>query len=364
MGAGCRSMKDFQYVDHIGLWKDELKDFMPDRFFDVHEHIGLESFVGPMDEERARCALTTYNGMEWEELLQIYKDMYSGKEPRYVCAFGFVVHELNVRKANSYVLQKAKEDSRLLPLLLYTPRDPEAIYVGYEEAKRLGVKVYGVKPYFDFADKPGHFTARDVELEDFVTKDMLEFCNEHSMVFILHTCDIGLGSPALREKIQYILDTYTNIKLILAHMGRFYVKEEFFAFLESDFLQKNKDKQFWFDVSSVTEEEVFARAFAREDLYPRMLYAADHPYGLILGVERYSETMGAIFLTRDEYPWSDPKMLKEFEEERKELTYNNYHCLKALKDAIKKNFPDDEIAKPIIENLFYNNACKVFGVEP
>lgn len=363
MGAGCRSMKTFVFEDHIGLWEKELKDFMPARFFDVHEHIGPESLVGPMDEERARCALTTYTGVEWEELQKLYKDMYPTCDVKYTCGFGFVIHELDVRKANSYVLNKAKEDPRLLPLLLYTPRDPDVLKVGYEEAEKLGVKVYGVKPYFDFADKPGHFTARDVELEDFCTTEMLEFCNEHNMILILHTCDIGLGSPSLRAKIQHILDTYTNIKLIMAHMGRFYVKEEFFAFLESDFLEKNKDKPFWFDVSSVTEEEVFRRSFAREDLYPRMLFACDHPFGLIIGTEMYSKTMGAIFLTRDEYPWSDPKMLEEFKDERKNLTYNNYHCIKALKDAIYANFPEEAKRKEVIENLFYKNACKVFGVE-
>ena len=72
-----------------------------------------------------------------------------------MAGFGFVIHEIDVRAANSYVLRKAKEDKRLLPLLLATPRDPGALQAGYEEAQALGVPVYGVKPYFDFADKPG-----------------------------------------------------------------------------------------------------------------------------------------------------------------------------------------------------------------
>lgn len=362
MAKGCQSMKDFQFEDHIGLWKNELADFMPDHFFDTHEHISPESLVGPMEEARKRSALTTYIGMEWEELLQLYQDMYPGKEPRYVVGFGFVIHELDVRKANSYVLQKAKNGPRLLPLLLATPRDPDALHIGFAEAQQMGIKVYGVKPYFDFADKPGHFTAMDVELEDFLTTDMLEFCHKHSMVLILHTCDIGMGSAKLRGKIQHILDTYTNIKLILAHMGRFYVKEEFFDFLESDFLEKNKDKPFWFDVSSVTEEEVFRRALAREDMLPRLLFAADHPFGLIPGIEMYSPTMGGIFLTRDEYPWSDPVQLEQFAQERQQLTYNNYHCIKALKDAMLASIPDPEKLQEAKEAIFYRNACQVFGI--
>ena len=364
MEKGCRNMKEFRYEDHIGLWKNELADFMPDRFFDVHEHIGPESVVGPMDAERTRSALTNFTFMEWEDLLRVYAEMYPGKQPKYVAGFGFVIHEVDVRAANSYVLHKAKEDPRLLPMLLATPRDPDALQAGWEEAKELGVKVYGVKPYFDFADKPGHFTAMDVELEEFVTEDMLQFCHDHKLVLILHTCDIGMGSPSLRAKIQRILDTYTDLKLILAHMGRFYVKEEFFDFLDSGFLEKNADKPFWFDVSSVTEPEVFMRTMAREELRPRLLFAMDHPFGLIPGVEMYSETMGGIFLTRDEYPWSDPKMLETFAEEAKGMTYNNYHCLKALKDAVLHHIPGAAARKEFLENLFYYNACKVFGVEP
>ncbi len=363
MSAGCRSMKTFEFCDHIGLWERELRDFMPDRFFDVHAHIGKESSIAPLDDVRSLATLTTYTGNEWEELLSLYNNMYPGKEAKYTCGFGFVIHENDVRKANSYILEKAKEDGRLLPLLLYSPRDKMALADGYNEAKRLGVKVYGVKPFFDLADKPGHFSANDVELEEFVTPDMLEFCNEHNMILMLHTCDIGLASPSLRTKIQHILDTYTNIKLILAHLGRFYVKEQFFEFLDTDFLEKNRDKAFWFDVSSVAEPEVLNRAFARRDLYPRLLFGTDHPFGLITGVEKFSEKMGPIYLSRDVYPWSDLAVLEEFEEERKQLTYNNYHCIKGVKDAINKNFPDERQAREVAENVFYKNACKLFGVE-
>lgn len=352
-------MKNFRYEDHIGLWENELKDFMPSRFFDVHGHIGMEDFVSEIDEERKLSALMTYTGMEWEELLGVYRDMYSGKEVRYVCGFGFVIREVDVEKANSYIIRKAKEDKRLLPFLIHTPRNPQALISGYEEAKKMGVKIYGVKPYYEFAKKSGNFGPMDVELEEFVTPDMLKFCDENGLVLMLHTCDIGMGSPKLREKVQNILDTYKNIKLILAHMGRFFVKEEFFAFLDSGFLEKNKNRDFWFDVSSVTDKEVLERSFAREDLYPRMLFGCDHPFGLIVGVE----SSDGLYLTRDEYFWSDKECLEKFREERKKLTYNNYHCLKSLKDAIKKNFADEKKQREVAENLFYKNACKLFGVK-
>ena len=57
-------------------------------------------------------------------------------------------------------------------------------------------------------------------------------------------------------------------------------------------------------------------------------------------------------------------MLEEFAEEAKGMTYNNYHCLKALKDAVMHHIPDEAERKEFLENMFYYNACRVFGVEP
>ena len=75
MATGSRSMKTFKYEDHIGLWENELKDFMPDRFFDVHEHIGPEDLMGELSDERKVSALATYTGSEWEDLLSLYKNI-------------------------------------------------------------------------------------------------------------------------------------------------------------------------------------------------------------------------------------------------------------------------------------------------
>ena len=38
--------------------------------------------------------------------------------------------------------------------------------------------------------------------------------------------------------------------------------------------------------------------------------------------------------------------------------------VKALKDAVLHYIPDEAERKVFLENMFYYNACKVFGVEP
>jgi predicted TIM-barrel fold metal-dependent hydrolase len=227
---------------------------------------------------------------------------------------------------------------------------------GYEGAKATVDKYSKVDGFVAIKLLTGYFDELDHPAYEYVWA----FAQEAQCPVACHI----YGKNPSQRSVLAILKKYPDLKLILAHMGRFYVKEEFFDFLDSDFLEKNKDKPFWFDVSSVTEPEVFMRTMAREDLRPRLLFAADHPFGLIPGVEMYSETMGGIFLTRDEYPWSDPKQLEQFAEEIKHFTYNNYHCLKSLKDAVMHYIPDAAERKEFLENMFYYNACKVFGVEP
>ncbi len=87
-------------------------------------------------------------------------------------------------------------------------------------------------------------------------------------------------------------------------------------------------------MSSASSREVYERVLARRNLWKRLIFGSDMPFGLITGVERWSKDHGAIFLSRDDYPWSDAIMNAQYAAERQRLTYNTYHCIKALKDAV------------------------------
>ena len=50
-------------------------------------------------------------------------------------------------------------------------------------------------------------------------------------------------------------------------------------------------------------------------------------------MEAWSERAGPIFITREQYPWSDPLLENGSDIRRDCLTYNTYHTIKAFKDA-------------------------------
>jgi len=358
----CTEIDDYIYFDCDGLWKRELADFVPDVFIDAHGHIGLKDAVGPLSYEKSISALATFTHMKWETLRRMHEEMFPGKRIIRTCCFGFVINEVDIRKANSYVIKKAFENREIMPLLLASPKDPEAIEAGMAEANKLGVKIYGLKPYYEFASDKAIVSPLSIKLDDFVTEEMLEFCNKNEMILMLHTCSIGMGDNALADRIEQVLTQYPKMRLILAHMGRFYKKEQFYDFMDSDFIERNADRQFWFDISSVTDKDVFIRALQEKRLHKKLLYAQDMPFGSITGVEIYSKTHGGIFLTRDDYVWSDEEIQNEFSEERKTLTYNNYHCIRAFKEALETAVADHNERNRIKNDVFLNNAKTLFRI--
>ena len=83
------------------------------------------------------------------------------------------------------------------------------------------------------------------------------------------------------------------------------------------------------------------------------------PYGLITGVEYWSEQTGPTFLARDPYRFLDEQLQQQFSELRRHLTYNTYHALKALKDAVDELKLTPEDADDLKQRIFAKNAQSI-----
>ena len=114
-------------------------------------------------------------------------------------------------------------------------------------------------------------------------------------------------------------------------MGRYLESKQFFDFMDSDVMDCPR---IFLEMSSASKPEVYRRFLQREDLWDRLLFGSDMPYGLLTGEEYWSEDTGPMFITRDKYIWSDPLVTQKFSKMRKNLTYNTYHTINALKKAI------------------------------
>ncbi len=338
------------YCDHVGLWRDELRAWVPRSLFDAHVHLGPPEAMTPLSPQRRREALSTFTNITWEEFGDFYGRLFGGNELLGVFAFPFPLREVNLEEANDYIIELMRRERRVHGFFLAHPTDPRPSIAAYERALAAGAPFVGAKPYFDLIGKSNFKST----MPEFIPEGLLEFMNDKRLVLMLHTSGMGVGDAENRCYLRGMAARFPRVKVILAHMGRYVRPEQFFEFLESGLLEECPN--FFLDISSASVPEVYERLLRREAFWPRLLFASDMPYGLISGVERWSETHGAIFLSRDDYTWSDPEMQAEFADERRRLTYNTYHCIKALKDAFERLGIAGRTAERLKEAIFSRNA--------
>lgn len=319
------------YQDHVGLWQDELAAWVPDEIFDAHVHLGPHDIMRPFSENRLREALTTFRGFTYDECRAFYDQLYSGKKILGQIAFGFPLREVDITKANDYLAQTAQRDPTVHPFILADPHDIDSTIQQWHDWADRGVIFPGVKPYFDLLgiDKPNSvFHCRDI---DFTPLKLLEFMQQQKLALMLHTSSIGGGDPAVRDFVQMAATTFPDIRIILAHMSRYTEPAQFQELFSSPVVDL---PNVFLEMSSASSKDVYAAVLSRRDLWDKLIFGSDVPFGLLTGVEHWSPTHGPVFITRDDYAWSDPAMQNEFAAQRQTLSYNTYHVIKALKDAM------------------------------
>ena len=270
-----------------------------------------------------------------------------------IFGFGLPSREINIDAANDYIISLMREEESFKGFALADPYDTKKIIRSFEKAVKAGVRFSGVKPYYDFLGKSNF----DTTMGEFIPRDLLDFMNSEKLIMILHTSGVGMGESDNQEFVISMAKEFPRIKIILAHMGRYTKAEQFYDFLNSDVMSY---PSIFLGTSSVTERGVYKRLLSRADLHDRILFGSDLPYGLITGVEHWSDTAGAVFITRDDYPWSDNKLNQQYANLRGTLTYNTYHAIKALKDAIGDlNLAPDDIEE-LKQKIFCDNAQSCF----
>lgn len=341
------------YADHVGLWADELMEWVPDVVFDAHVHLGPPEVMGAVSPQRMQVALTTFTSLTWEKLREVYGQLYRGKRVAGLIAFGFPLREVDIEAANRYIIGLMRDQPGLKGFVLAHPTDPGPTRAAFDEALDQGVRFSGVKPYFDFLGKDVFETT----MPEFIPEALLEFINRERLILMLHTSGSGMGETGNQDYLRSVMERFPRIRIVLAHMGRYLQPGQFYSFRDSGLLDY---PMLYLEMSSASVAEVYATVLSEPKMHNRILFGSDLPFGLITGVEAWSETHGAIFVSRDRYPWSDPTLQESTPLSPNRLTYNTYHTIKALKDALQSMpFPPDQV-EAIKEGVFFGNASALF----
>lgn len=344
------------YCDHAGLWGRELAAWMPESIFDAHVHLGPPDVMGEISPQRRRVPLCTFTHLRLAQLRAWHAQLFPGRRVTGTIAFPFPLREVDLAGANRYLVEVMLAAPDVRGFLLAHPTDLAPTRAAWDAALAAGVRFSGVKPYFDLVGK----TAFECSMPEFIPDSLLRFMDDHRLVLMLHTSGIGMGDEDNQRYVRGVLERFPGIKIVLAHMGRYLKPDEFCRFADSGLLDH---PALYLDMSSATVPAVYIRALEHRPLWGRLLFGTDLPFGLITGMEAWSRRAGAIFVTRDAYPWSDAGLQRASPVPVERLTYNTYHVLDAFKTAFDSlGLPPAEGAA-LKQAVFQTNAESLFAAE-
>ena len=325
------------------VYEEKLKDFLPDKIIDIHNHVGKIEFKKEVRKTGADWPSKVHNGCTIEDLLQTYADLFPGKTTKpAIMAFP----SWDLKLGNDYIEESAKKyDLASFYCTKYETTGEEI------EDAIVNRGFFGIKPYL--CNRPAYIPANAVRIFDFLPHEHLEAVNKHKGIVILHIARDGrLKDPVNYRQILEIEEKYPDLKLVVAHIGRAYAPEDIGdAF---DYLKETKNLVFDFCANTLSE----AMYRCIEAVGPqRILFGTDMPIA----------KMRMRRVTKDGFYYnivpkglygdvsSDPHMIEY--EDGSEITNFTYEQVKAFKRAAEEL----GLSKKDVEDAFYGNAARILN---
>ncbi|NLZ89173.1 MAG: amidohydrolase [Clostridiales bacterium] len=205
------------------IYEEEIRDFLPDKIIDIHAHIWLESLIPPKPLAKGETQRTvTWPSLvardnSLEDLQETYRLMFPGKQ---VIPLLFTSTRRDTQgPLNAYVADCAKTNG--YPALYYSM--PEQSGRELEQAI-LKDGFLGIKSYLSLS--PDYLPEKELRIFDFFPKEQLRAMDRLGAVVMLHIPRDGrLRDPVNIAQVLEIKREFPQIRLIIAHIGRAYVKE-------------------------------------------------------------------------------------------------------------------------------------------
>ncbi len=332
------------------IYEEELKDFLPQKMLDVHTHIWLDELKEkPITSENEVLRKVVWPSLvalddSIEDLRETYRLLFPGKD---VSALIFTNDAKN-EKLNEYVRQSAAKSG--FPSLYFSYPEQSADEV--EEKIRSG-GFLGLKSYLDLS--PKYIPESEIRIFDFFPKHQLERMNQMGAIVMLHIPRNGrLKDPVNLAQIMEIKSEFPNIRLIIAHIGRAYTKEDVGNAFET--LDKMPDLMYDFSANCC---EYAITELLRHAGPKHVMFGTDMPI-LRMRTHRIEENGTYINLVPPKMygdPAQDRHLREVSEKEAEKITFFAYEELLSLKRACTAL----KLTKSDVEDIMYNNAMNLIN---
>ena len=327
------------------IYEEELKDFLPQKILDVHTHVWLDKYLDhkPLAPGEVKRTVTWPSLVALdnsiEDLQETYRLMLPGKD---VTALMFS-NSGRSQQANDYVADASRRSG--FPALYFSAPEesPEEVERQIRKGGFLGIKGY-------LSLSPKYIPEAEIRIFDFFPKAQLKKMDEMGAIVMLHIPRNGrLKDPVNLAQIMEIKQEFPNIRLIIAHIGRAYTKEDVGNAFET--LDQAPDLMYDFcaNCCEYAITEVIRHAGVKH-----VMYGTDMPI-LRMRTRRIEENGTYINLVPPGL-YGDPKQDKHLREvsaeEAEKITFFLYEELLAFKRACKTL----GLTKQDVEDIMYNNA--------
>lgn len=328
--ASCLRPEDRAFFER------ELASFVPDRVFDAHTHLWIR--------EDTPFRISGYDGdVGFDEYTSLIEDLHPGRSRTGALFIGYAVPRQpeGMARTNEWIARHVAKDPLNCRGQFFVRPEDDSEWVR-QEVRRL--KLHGLKCYHTFAR-----TTRptwEADIPEYLPEPIVKVAHEEGWAITLHI----VKSRALADEgnlhwIRHFCKTYPNMRLILAHSARGFQPAHNFEGLPR---LRGLDN-LYFDTSANCEPMAHL-SILRMIGHEKLMYGSDLPASHLRG-RSLAAADSFLWLYEDSPVWGekhtkiDPVLL-------------GLEHLRSIKWACWS----DRLSDSQVEDIFWNNAAKLFDV--
>ena len=327
------------------VYENEIKDFLPKEFIDFHIHLNKNTFklYGNHNGGSTWTDLIA-DEMTAEQMIDCYERLFPENKVTPL-AFGSCLHDFD--EVNTYVKEQSEKHD--FPMLYRSSYDmePSELEKKVDEGGFLGLKPY-------LSNCPSYIPPKETRIFDFLPHEQLRVADKNGWIIMLHIPRDGrLKDPMNIAQLMEIEEKYPNIKLVVAHIGRAYSKED----IGNAFEILGKTKNMYFDFTANLCDDAIRECIKAVGT-KRLIFGSDLPIA-IMRMYRITEN-GEYFnvVPRGLYGnvEGEPHMRETDEEDVTLMIYEQILAMKRVAGELN-------LTKEDIEDIFVGNAKRLLGIK-
>ncbi len=321
------------------VFQTELDSFLPDKILDCHIHMWTNDIKRAFELKPGSWVSLAVSDLSAEDIIATHKEIYPGKE---VTPLVFGNTFSDIYEMNKYIEEKGKQYG--FPTL-YRSSHLQSGEELEQEVKKGGF--LGLKPYLSW--RPSYIPVNETRIFDFLPHEHLEVANKNGWIIILHIPrDDRLRDKVNLAQLMEIEERYPNVKLIVAHVGRAYSKQDLGDAFE---LLKNTKNMLFDFTANVCDDAI--KACIEAVGVKRLMFGTDMPYATMRMFRTTDLDTGFYYnnVPPGLYgePFTDPHMKLS---DRDDITTMLYEQLRAFKRVAL----DMKLSDSQVEDIMYTNA--------